>query len=201
MMDPIELSAFVMDRIDCLRTHDIEVRTSKDFDELYALDLAGKKISPFFSPDHFDLSEKNAFWVEGRRGNKVVQVHAVRVQDSGDRPLATLWRSEFRRLFGRRDCEQIIALEGERMSGRATYHGDLWLSEELRGQKLGPVFAALGICLARIMFDPDYFYGFMEDPVVWSGFNQREGFMHAAPLGEGWRLAEGFLLPSDIQTI
>lgn len=83
------------------------------------------------------------------------------------------------------------------MSGRVCYHGDLWISSELRGKKLGPVFASLGIALARINLDPDYYYGFMEDPVVWSGFNQREGFMHAAPLGDGWRLAEGFLLPSD----
>ena len=197
-VDTSSLKRYGDARVEALAAVGIELVVHQDFRVMHALNLPEKSYSQLFSPDLFELTPENALWIEGRHKGETVHVQAVRLQDATTTSLGAIWDREFSRIFPENSAnDDVLAEEGDVMQGRIAYHGELWLRNDFRGVGLGAVCVAYCMALAHDRFSPDWHYGFVAGTVSQTGFPLREGFLHTAPLGDGWRKARPLLHPTD----
>lgn len=196
-LDPLAVSEYATLQIETLRSAGLEIVFRSDFEALHALELPGKTLTPFFGPQYFFLHPGNGFWFDVRLNKRTVAIHAVKLQDHGDQGLATLWSHEFRLIYGPDGAQAPLVEAAAGMKGRSTYHGELWVADELRGKGIGPALAALGIAVAAIRFQPDRWYGFVTNSLTRSGYALREGFLAVLPFDREWPGATPYLNADD----
>ena len=118
---------------------------SLDFEAMRAacLRLQGKSESiPLFDPDRSEVGPDNAFWLRGLVDGEVVHTQALRCFDLGRASLADHFE-RFRHLYCSRGLgicprksDVRSARLADRVTGRACYHGEIWLHETLRGKNV-----------------------------------------------------------------
>lgn len=196
-INPLTVTDFASNHLNALREAGLTVTLRHDFTMLRALNLPGKTMTPFFNPTHFLLGEENGFWFECRFEGKIVAIHAVKLQDHGPRSLNDLWQHEFSRIYGAKRDEGPLVHEAATMLGKSSYHGELWVHDDMRGRRIGPALAALGIAIAAVEFSPDRYYGFVTQDLTRSGYALREGFLAVLPFEYSWPGADPFLAETD----
>ncbi|MEX2630118.1 MAG: hypothetical protein WD341_09290 [Tistlia sp.] len=201
--DPLAAAAFVERRRQDAEALGLTVRVRRDFAALQRPgEAGGQPAGRLFGAAGFDLLAGRAFWIEtadleGRR----VHQQAMRHEDLAGATAAELLESQLRRLFpetaerlpGPLDCAPIL----HRLRGRLVWHGEAWLAESWRGRNLAGPLGELALCLALIEWRPDAILGVASEHDTRRGYPLREGYHHAQPLGELWRLAPSWLYSDD----
>ena len=161
--------------------------------------LKGKKLSPQFRLNFFDLHAENAFWIGIYDFNrKCVSIHASRIEELGTRTLAEHWNDQQKRIYPKPNLigKKHAPLANE-ITGRVAYNGDFWVHKRLRGTRDIGNMVFLGFLLCQQYKDPDWIYGLMSTSLVKRGFLNLCGFDHGQPYGTAWELEPSNIFQSD----
>lgn len=157
-----------------------------------------------FSVEYFDLSPETAFWIAvSDDQERVVSVQAARLDTLGRRSLAEHWRTQQQRIYvapyendrpelGDNHCPAAFEISGD-----VAYHGNMWLSSDWKGKKLGQPLCRLGQLIAYLKWDLDYIYCFIETALVAKGFAAHQGYSHIQPMGTDWIHAPSHIHADD----
>ena len=165
----------------------VRIETSADFDAFAALrkTVRSEAVSPFFDPAVTELEPQKGFWTVGYdTSNNVVSLQAFRL-DVIDTSLAD-WALGFVIGIYVKRGELIIPSKirppknsiTERIKGRVAYHGEIWISKEVRNRHAVEIIPLLGMMLATIKWNPDAIWGIVEDSMATKGFVTRIGYAH-----------------------
>lgn len=184
----------------------ISLDVSLDFEAMRdaCLGLQGKSESiPVFDPDRSEVGSDNAFWLVGAAGGEIVHTQALRFFDLGRATLADHFErfAHFYCSRGLGICPQKSDVRSarlaDRVTGRVCYHGEVWLHEAFRGRGLAKVLPRLGVGLAHLQWQPDYFFGLALDPQVYRGATNRYGYFQGHPAGIRWADHDGVLVRDE----
>ena len=165
----------------------IRLETSTDFQAFAELRqaLRNEAVSPFFDPAITDLTNPKAFWTAGYDAqNRVVTVQAFRI-DVVDTCLAD-WALGFVIGIYMKRGEMIVPVKvrphknsiTERVRGKVVYHGEFWISKDVRQRLAVETIPLWGMILAQIKWNPDAIWGIAEDLMATKGFVTRIGYAH-----------------------
>lgn len=165
----------------------IRLEISSDFGQFAALrqNLRNEAVSPFFDPAITELRNEKAFWTVGYdEQNRPVTLQAFRI-DLVDTCLAD-WALGFVIGIYMKRGEVIIPSKvrppknsiTERIRGKLVYHGEFWISKEVRQKLAIETIPLWGMVLALIKWNPDAIWGVAEDLMATKGFVTRIGYAH-----------------------
>lgn len=140
---------------------------------------------PQFDPMFMDILPHQGFWIwgEGEKG-ELVHTQAMRLDDLGQSTLCDFLKQNLSRLY---EGEMVdTSPQPKRLTGKAVYHGEMWISESLRGQRLAPKLSRMAHAAAVLKWQPDFIYGFMEPEMTPTGFSIREGYAVVQPSATVW---------------
>ena len=136
---------------------------------------ANEPVSPFFDPSIKELANGKAFWtacydVDGQ--NRPVTLQAFRI-DLVDTCLAD-WALGFVIGIYMKRGEVIVPskvqaaeeLDHERIQGKLVYHGEFWVSKDVRQKQAVETIPLWGMVLALMKWNPDAIWGIVEDPMA-----------------------------------
>lgn len=183
-----------------VEVHGLRVEQVFDFDLLAEVcaQRSEEENTPFsltepFSNQYFDFTPANGFWVGvWDEDEKVVSVQAVRLDHLGSMPLANHWQQQQRRIYVDPYPEQQASLgdrhcpDAQIICGTCAYHGNMWLTPDWKGKRLGQPLCRLGQLLAHARWPLDYIYCFIETRLVSKGFAAHQGYNHICPVGTDW---------------
>jgi hypothetical protein len=165
----------------------IKLEISNDFHAFAEVRRAARneQVSPFFDPAITDLAHPKAFWAAGYDGqNRIVTLQAFRL-DTIDTCLAD-WALGFVIGIYMKRGEVIVPSQirpprnsiTERVRGKVVYHGEFWISKEIRQRQAIEIIPLWGMILAFIKWNPDAIWGIAEDLMATKGFVTRIGYAH-----------------------
>lgn len=194
-----------------VEAHGLDVVQLYDFDLLASVCQQHEKEEdePFsltepFSTKYFDFTPETAFWIAVREpSGRIVSVQGARMDLLGPKNLADHWRQQQRRIYvtpypeqkpemGDQHCPDAYAI-----SGNCVYHGNMWLTKDWLGKRLGQPLCRIGQLTAHLKWDLDYIYCFIEQRLVAKGFAAHQGYAHASPVGTDWIRAPSHIHPDD----
>lgn len=196
-----------------LARHGIEVTISSNFNdyaEVIANERPAQKLGDPFNPDLHDLNKDTGFWLIGRnQQGDLVHTQAFKTIDLMGLSLSMYLRRMFHKFpppipgvdYSKSRYRASPGAHG--ISGSAIYHGEVWMAPEgtlYRGNGLSTVLTRYGMTEAISRWDPDWVFAFMLRAVVFKGFSERVGYMHAEPGALKWavhgreQLIEAFLI-------
>lgn len=165
----------------------IRLEISSDFQTFAEIrrSLRNEAVSPFFDPAITDLGNGKAFWTAGYDAQKrVVTIQAFRL-DVIDTCLAD-WALGFVIGIYMKRGEVIVPSKirpprnsiTERIRGQVAYHGEFWISKDVKQRLAVETIPLLGMILALIKWNPDAIWGIAEDLMATKGFVTRIGYAH-----------------------
>lgn len=182
----------------------LSVEVEHDFAQLEKLceEIDGKTLSEQFSPSFFDIAPSIGFWLSVRDATgKLVSVQAARIENLHGRSLGDHWNQQQRRIYVDRADEGALGTEhapgADLITGNVVYHGDMWLSDDLRGGGVASTLCRLGQMVAYMKWQPDFIYCFMSEALVRKGFSTGQGYFHMQPCGTDWQQAPADIRPDD----
>jgi len=176
-----------------LKCSGIDVTEGRDFKGFVAAwDEIGAKnsISPPFDPRYVDIDPGDLLWFEARKDGQLIALQGLR-KETISTPLARHIDQQYRRIYCDPDvggCEIIDHAPGAfEITGKIVYHGGLYIVKSHRGNALVKPFARLAVVLALLEWNPDYYWGFVEQGLIESGYSIKIGYLHAQPSGTQWK--------------
>lgn len=165
----------------------IRLEISSDFSRFAALrqTLRNEPVSPFFDPAITELGNDKAFWAIGYdEQDRPVTLQAFRI-DLVDTCLAD-WALGFVIGIYMKRGEVIVPAKvrppknsiTERVRGKVVYHGEFWISKDVRQRLAVETIPLWGMILAQIKWNPDAIWGIAEDLMATKGFVTRIGYAH-----------------------
>ncbi len=149
-----------------------------------------------FDPDLHDLNVTNAFWTIGYNDRgEVIHTQAMRMIDTGNKPLAEYLRYNFRDFPPpgiELDLNRSRFRAGpstSKIRGSTCYHGEFWIGGapgEYRGTGLASILGRNAFWEAMNRWDPDYVFSFIEKTVANKGFAVRQAYLHCQPGALRW---------------
>jgi hypothetical protein len=150
-------------------------------------------LSPMFDPTRCRIEPADGFWIIGTDNlGRVVHTQAMLLNQMGQQTLGQfLYTNRViyappgeevnleTTIYNRAPCTR-------RIKGRVAYHGELWLSEEFRGNRNTTILPRLALGLALRQWSPDFVFGLMNPLLCCKGLSAREGYMHVEPGGILW---------------
>lgn len=153
-------------------------------------------VNPAFNPQHCDLGPANAFWLIGKsRDRELVLTQAIKLLPLGEKSLGRYMADdawEFRTHGYNLDAERTevcLTPDAARLSGRITYHGELWLKggkDGIRGGCLATIVTRLMIMLALVRWNPDGMIGLQSPTTSCRGLAVREGYLRTEQRSIVW---------------
>ena len=172
-----------------VRNLGIRLSLSSDFEELADINRANRRdwypLMPNFDPRQSSLSADNAFWLKGvdAQGD-VVLCHAVRLYAFA----GTSFKEELEslRFYYGRPAEaaaaglsiEVTAPAADRITGRVSYSGALWVRSDFRGGGLARLIPPLSRVLAVTRWYPAYHTCILMQPTVEKGMAAVYGYDH-----------------------
>ena len=156
--------------------------------------LGRAPLSPMFDPSVCSFDPVDGFWIIGtdNRG-RLVHTQAMRLNHLGTDTTLGQFLYANRVIYAppgeEVDVDHTVfnrAPSTRRIKGRVAYHGELWLSEEFRGNRNTTILPRLALGLALRQWSPDYAFGLMNPVLCCKGLQAREGYMHVEPGGILW---------------
>lgn len=175
------------------RVAGLEVTGGTDFEYLAKVidRIKDKRLSEELSPDFFEFTAKNGFWLMLRsRKGKCVSLQGARLEELGSDTLAQYWNKKQRRIYqlpsGGARLGEGHAHASTEIRGKVAYHGDMWLRKKYRGKGIASAFVRLALLVSLNHWDVDHVYGLMSDRGVRRGFDLECGFFRRQPQGTHW---------------
>ncbi len=181
----------------------LDLHVGSDFDEFRAISKEHPLkpyVNPAFDPDFVDISPLTGLWLIGTNANgEIVHTQAIKLLELTNANLAEHFRSNLTdyRTHGYdfdvdRSC-CFLSPAASRISGRVSYHGELWLkggSDGYRGGCLATILTRLmkALCLQR--WSPDFMIGLQSPVTSCRGLAAREGYVHLEQRSIVWQLRD-----------
>lgn len=189
-MHEVDTARFIDSHRKYIEEAGVRMRECYDLNTFRAVcdELQGKGfLSEPFHPDHMDIIPANAMLMVGENAaGEVVHVQAMRKDDLTGCTLADFWMKNLRRIHDG-EIGEVHCPGARKITGQVVYHGELWVSAELRKYKLAATLARLAQAIALVRWNPDFIYGFVSSNLAQRGFPLREGYQHISPAGTDWR--------------
>ncbi len=186
LADPLGAARMCTDLEDMLCEIGYSVTNSEDMGALSETKMIvrGHPSAPMHDSSVAVLDGGRAFWmqlVDNATGN-VVGLQAYRC-DQVDTNLADWCVNYMIGIYMRRQELMVpshvsppsgsIAL---RLAGRLVYHGECWISQNVRNRKVFEVFVRLGTLLSHIKWQPDAVWALVNEQMARNGFHTRAGY-------------------------
>ncbi len=187
LANPLAAARLVSALYEQTRQLEIRLDLSTDFEAFAAIRKAVRQepVSPFFDPGVTQLSAAKAFWTAGfNRNNELVSLQAFRL-DIIDTSLAD-WALGFVIGIYVKRGELIVPARmrppknsiAERIKGRVVYHGEIWISKDVKKKEAVETIPLLGMLIAFIRWNPDAMWGIIKNSMATKGFVTRIGYAH-----------------------
>lgn len=145
--------------------------------------LRHSPVGPMHDPEVCDFSNERAFWMELVDDNQqTVGIQAYRC-DEVSTSLADWLPSYMIGVYMRRHELMVPSNsnppEGsisEQMRGRLVYHGELWLSKNIKARQTIDVFSKLGSLLTLLKWNPDAIWALTSYHMATRGYASRMGY-------------------------
>ncbi len=185
LQNPLGVVRLCADLEGQLKVAGFMVRTSsnlKAFSDV-RLALRGTAVGPMHDPSVCDFSQERAFWMEllDDDGN-TVGMQAYRC-DEVSTSLADWLPSYMIGVYMRRQELMVPSTANppqgsisEQLSGRLVYHGELWLSKNIKARQTIDVFSKLGSLLALLKWNPDAIWALTSYHMATRGYASRMGY-------------------------
>lgn len=152
-----------------------------------------------FDPARSDVDSTSAFWIVGRSpSGEVVHTQALRAWDLSGSSLRQ-HLLDHGNLYGDPklgldpERSQVIR-DAENYTGRAVYHGEVWIHRSYRGRRLAEILPKLGLTLAWLIERPRFVWGMALGDVPRRGLCVQYGYTSAVPRAVTWRGSDGRIL-------
>jgi hypothetical protein len=163
----------------------LSVHISSDMEKFDAVkrDVRGFPVAPMhhYEVGFFDRERAAWMWLEDESG-KVVGLQAFRY-DNIDTNLADWCVNYMIGVYMRRKELMVPSFakppEGsiaERLTGKLVYHGEIWISKDIKNRKVFESFVKLGGVMAAIKWQPDVLWGLASAQMAGHGHFTRVGF-------------------------
>lgn len=178
-----------------LEQRGLAVEASSDFVALAAARLEARqsKLSPYFDPAVTELTTDRFLWVKASAENGTIMALQAFRLDEVTTSLADWGISYFIGVYMRRQ-EMMIPSHpspprgsiAHRLRGRLVYHGELWVSPQLKNRRLFERVSRLGLLLSLIKWNPDAMWGLTSHQMAAHGHVGRIGYAHLEPGFQRW---------------
>lgn len=171
------------------RDQGIDLEIGGDFEhfkELTKRQPERNHVNPAFDPNHCDLPEGSAYWIVGYKGDEIVHTQAIKLLDTGGQNFEDYLARQYWdfRSYGydldKKRTSVILSPEAKKMSGRITYHGELWLKggpNGIRGGSTVVLLTRLMMLHGLMHWAPDFMIGLQSPMTTCRGLAAREGYM------------------------
>jgi hypothetical protein len=202
IQDVFDGAIYLSDVVQKTYAHKLTMTVGDDFSVYSDLVAQYRPTQPLgrpFDPTHTVLTGGNAIWIVGRNAEgAVVHTHAMRMIDLCDQSLAQYLAHryvDFPPPGVTIDAAASWFRAGpgaEQITGRAVYHGEMWLADDpaYRGSGLIDALARFAFLTAALHWQPDFLFGFIVRSIARRGLAEREGYMHSDPYCLSWAVAE-----------
>lgn len=179
--------------LEALRAAGYSVEVSTDFDATRELVQTLEKtyLTSHFSPDLHDFTERNAFWLILKDGERPVGCIGARLDDLGRETADSYWRRVFPRIYpeGGPITATLSGTSRNLLTGRLAYIGDLFFARDHRGrQRVLSALLLLTHAMVAVEWRPGATYAFMRGVDVRRGFGVRYHFTVHTPPPHQWDL-------------
>lgn len=177
----------------------MHLQRGTDFQEFRALSTKQPlkpHVNPAFDPDCTDISSKNGFWVIGHdETGELVHSQAIKLLDLSNGNLGEHFDDhleDFRSYgynFDFKNCRSYLTSAASQISGRVSYHGELWIKggpNGFRGGCLATILTRLMMTMSLHSWSPDYMIGLQSPMTSCRGLAVREGYMHTEQRSIVW---------------
>ncbi len=169
----------------------INLQIGTDFNEF--LEIPSRQslrhpINPMFDPNQSEISRSNGFWLLARdKSGEIVHTQAMKLLDLTQTNLEEYLKTQSWDLrshgYDFDDSKTICKLteSSSKITGRITYHGELWIKggpNGFRGGSLSILLTRLMILLAMLRWKPDFMIGLQSPMTAFKGLAAREGYTH-----------------------
>ncbi len=182
---------------DRLGVHLIYGSNFEDFRVLCESQPQKGTISPAFDPNLSQLDESNAIWIVGLGpGGEVVHTQTLKLIDLKQTTLRQHFTTSFQdyRIGGYNldvaNSRWYLTREAAAITGRFTYHGELWIKggpDGFRGGCLATILTRLMLMMGLLHWSPHYMIGLQAALTTCRGLGIREGYMRAEQRSILWK--------------
>ncbi|MBL4890833.1 MAG: hypothetical protein JKX91_03215 [Rhizobiaceae bacterium] len=181
----------------------MHLSSGTDFQEF--LELSVKQplkphVNPAFDPECTDISPKNGFWIVGHDDSgEIIHSQAIKLLDMSGGDLAEHFQdylADFRSYgynFDLDECHSYLTPAASKISGRVSYHGELWIKggpNGYRGGCLATILTRLMMTMSLHRWSPDYMIGLQSPMTSCRGLAVREGYMHVEQRSIVWQRSD-----------
>ncbi len=174
-----------------ISSYGLVLQIGTDFDEF--LKCSSKQplrhpINPIFDPEQSEISRSNGFWILGHdKSGEIVHTQAMKLLDLTHTDLEGYLKMRpwdlrpFGNTIDPTTMNFNLTEASARITGRVTYHGELWIKggpDGFRGGCLTILLTRLMILLAMLRWTPDFLIGLQSPFTAIKGLAIREGYMH-----------------------
>jgi len=170
---------------------EIAINVGRDFNGfVQACNIEGKsKITPPLNPDFVDIDPSDMLWIEAFSNKDRIAVQAIRLETISV-SLEQHLNQQYKRIYCNPDQTRPKitnhAPATREITGKIAYHGDLFVHADYRRAGLAKPLSRLAIVLSLLRWWPDYFWGYIDQKMVESGYASKIGYLHAQPRGTHW---------------
>lgn len=206
---------------DALRSNDIIIKVSSDFNEYRRLrkpQLTQRPIYPMFDVGCSYIDEKNAFWIAGfKQSGELIHTQAMRFIELGDTTLDDHFQRQQLKyltpnLVQNPENVRFEVLGGaDLIKGKVCYHGDFWIAPLGRKEhsiEISNWLSRLILGLSDAVWKPDFVFALSSARNVFKGIAARLYYFHSVPgvwldendtvVSEEWL---GWMTSSDIASL
>jgi hypothetical protein len=185
--NPLGIARLCAQLEDELRQAGFKVELSSDFKLFDQTKVAvrGFRVGPMHDADVCDFSNERAFWMRLVDETKqTVALQAYRC-DQIETSLADWLPNYMIGVYMRRQ-EMMVPSHAkppqgsisEQLKGKLVYHGELWLSKNIKARQTVDVFSKLGSFLALLKWNPDAIWALTGYHMATRGYASRMGYSY-----------------------
>lgn len=180
----------------------MKLEVSTDFEHLQRVVKSNDDktpLYPMFDTSASFISPANGFWVKGTdAAGEVVHVQGLRLLDLGESTLAEhLSEHRYKYVFQGDYTvpdKNLFAMSRatNSITGRAVYHGQIWLkggADGYRGQGISALLPRYALAMSLLEWSPDYIFGYVDPKLGCRGVLAQYGYYHFEP--ERWWTPDG----------
>ncbi|MDP9137656.1 MAG: hypothetical protein M3N38_05710 [Pseudomonadota bacterium] len=187
LANPLAAARVISALYEQTRQMDVRIEVSTDLDAFASVrsSIREEPVSPFFDPTVTHLDPAKAFWTAGyNAADQLVSLQAFRL-DVIDSSLAD-WALGFVIGIYVKRGELILPARvrpprnsiTERIRGRVVYHGEIWISKDVKKKEAVETIPLLGMFIAFVRWNPDAMWGIIKNSMATKGFVTRIGYAH-----------------------
>ena len=178
----------------------IQLQIGSDFEEfrrISEIQPLKPHVNPAFNPDYCDLANGDAFWMIGfTAAGEIVQTQAMKLIDVRESTLEKHLETNFHDFrshgydFDMDRSYWCLSNNAANITGRISYHGELWIKggpNGFRGGCLATILTRLMLITGMQIWSPDYMIGLQSPMTSCRGLACREGYMQVEQRSMVWQ--------------